>query len=71
MSEHRDYKAEYGYTPTWDRQREKQEQFGDARKLRHGSPAACPDCGESLTADADRVICLHCGYECKYESTDN
>lgn len=69
MGHRRDYQAEYGYTPTWDLQREKQREHGVATDGHDGSPGECEDCGTRLVADSDRLICMNkeCGKEYPFE----
>jgi ribosomal protein L37AE/L43A len=39
-----DHQAEYGYTPTWDKQQRKQEQVAANS---YSCRVSCPECGDS------------------------
>jgi hypothetical protein len=68
MSNHRDHKAEFGYSPTWDRQREKQQTVADNRDRKLDiAHRECKRCPASLRLGKSCLYCPDCGYEEPYE----
>lgn len=69
MNNHRDHQAEYGYNPTWDLQREKQETVAENRDERislreYARENACDKCGDPrLYVAGNSVFCGECSNE--------